>query len=352
MKKLIIFSFLFGIMLMINSQNTYASNFNPDFGEVEPCHQYWWPDLDWNGPQYKSIEIDGCFYLCVFHRRDTPAGRIEFQITEFVRLKSSGCTTNHSFDQIKRLLYLQLFQNLALEFSVPDSVIPMAIQESLCRLEEPFTPNPSGNPLDPFSVDSLYITIPVDDLSITDSILIAPIIPAPIGDTYTIYIDQLWNFCPDTVCCRAYYFTYFDSNEELLRVHYDSLSPKTYLGPDTCKGNYCEENCSSLIWNYDVDSTGGFFKKTNYDYFNNSKDLNIYPNPVSKHLTLELDNVEEGLLTISIFDINGNRIIMENQSKKGKVFKHTLNLSNIINGTYFIEIDLNNNKFNRKFQVE
>ena len=298
------------------------------------------------------VEIDGCKYIYVFHTRSTPPGRVEYQITEFIRLVSPSCTTSHSFDEIKRNAYLQEFKKFGLYNVNGDSLIPMAIQESLCRLEVPYTPNPTGNPMDPFSVDSLYITMPVDAFTLADSLILAPIVPAPAGGIYRIDIDQVWNFCPDTVCCRAYYFTYFDANADLLRVHYDSLSPKTYQGPDTCQGNYCQENCSSLIWNYDVDSTGGFYKETNYNYLNNSKDFDIYPNPVDKHLSLELDNAEEGLLTISIFDINGNRIIMENQSKKGKVFKHTLNLSNIINGTYFIEIDLNNKKFNRKFQVE
>ena len=110
-----------------------ADSWNPGFGSEEPCDQYWWPDIDWDGPAYKTVEIDGCWYFLAYHTRVTPYGRKEFQITEFVRLLSSNCDTSHTFDRIKREGYLALFNDIEHGEFQEEHLVPVAVQEYHCR---------------------------------------------------------------------------------------------------------------------------------------------------------------------------------------------------------------------------
>lgn len=349
MKKYFIFSIFVGFLFLGNFNFLQASSYNPGFGTKQPCNQYWWPELEWEGPNYTIIEIDGCWYTAAYFTRQTTAGRVEFQITEFIRLLSSTCTTTHSFDRIKREIYVKLFDNPAFD---NDSLVPMAIQESSCRREEPYIPDPHGTELSPYSVDTLFTVLPDTAFNYSDSLELSAVIPPPTNGFYTLLLDQYFVFCQDTVCCRAYYNTYYDINHKLKAVHYESLSRQSYLGGDTCSGEYCTENCSSLIWNWDSDSTGGFYKLTGKISKGNEKELSLYPNPVSKELNIELNNNQTGILSFTIYDLNGIEIINEIYSKNERPFKITLNLSNIVKGNYFIDLKINNLIYNRKFQVK
>lgn len=353
MKKYIIFFFIFAGLMTIVSQNTKADSYNPGFGQEQPCDQYWWPDLEWQGPIYKVVEIDGCFYLCAYFTRETPPGRHEFQMTEAVRLYGN-CTTDHDFDLIKRTLYLDLFQGVADEVDPPYySTFACVVQEALCRRAVPYEPNPYGDEIDPFSVDTLFITFNQSKLTTEDSLTIASVVDPPINGIYTLLIDRLWRFCPGTVCCRAFYSIFIEDLDHIIdKVLYDSLSQMTLQGPDTCSGQYCYYNCNSLIWNWSDDTLGGYFKSAiNYE-FDNSPKLKIFPTPVDKILEIEFDDEELGGLAIRIYDMNGIRIINEYQAKNTKLFKYKLDLSNIVKGVYFLEIKLNNKIYNKKFQIE
>lgn len=97
---------------------------------------------------------------------------------------------------------------------------------------------------------------------------------------------------------------------------------------------------------------GGFFKSTSEIIYEDDLNFNVYPNPVEKELTLDLTNEETGNLEITIYDIRGVRIVSETYAKKEESFIKIYNFSNIISGSYFVDIKINNKKYKRKFQVK
>lgn len=360
MKKNIVFSILFVSLFLFKTQDTFASEYNVGFGQVEPCDQYWWPGIAWHDHIYKVIEIDGCFYLISYWHREIPTGRQEYQITEFARLQPPNCTVNRSFDEIKKWAYIQIFEEAGkalLDFYQVG--FPTVIQENICKVNLPYIPDPNGPILNPYSVDSLFVTIPIGTISIDDSILISPYIPTPSMGNYRIGIDQYFVYCPDTVCCRAFYLPFFNPNDpnQIDSMFYDGMDEVTYQGPDTCKAQYCEENCGSLEFNYDRFREAPFFKdgpfaKTINNHLNLDGSLELYPNPTNGIIQLVIENEARGRAILEIVDLEGHTLVEEFHEKNDEILKIKLNLSNFIKGAYFVKFSVNGQIIKKKFLIK
>lgn len=360
MKKLIIFSFLFVILCLVNTQESNASSFNPNFGQAQPCEQYWWSNIPWQVHDYRLIEIGGCKYLISFWYREIPYGRHEYQITEFARLEPPTCSVNRSFDEVKKWAYLQLFEEAGSSLlNFYNTGFPVVVQENICRRNEPFKPNPFGPIGNPYSVDSLFITLPIGALSISDSLLILPFIPAPSMGQYRISIDQYFVYCPDTVCCRAFYLPFFNPNNpnQIDTMFYDGSDDIDYQGPDTCVNQYCDVNCGSLKFSYNRFREtpfyyGGPYEKSSKSYLNLEGSLELYPNPTNGIINLEIINEARGSAILEIIDLDGHTLVEEFHQKHDEKLNIKVNLSNFIKGAYFVKFSINGQSIKQKFIIK
>ena len=71
-------------------------------------------------------------------------------------------------------------------------------------------------------------------------------------------------------------------------------------------------------------------------------DIKFYPNPVSDNLTIESSTVEKK--SLSIFDILGRQVCYENFSSQ----KHTVNVSELAKGIYFLSLQFAKTTYNAK----
>ncbi|MGQ0827810.1 MAG: T9SS type A sorting domain-containing protein [Bacteroidota bacterium] len=79
---------------------------------------------------------------------------------------------------------------------------------------------------------------------------------------------------------------------------------------------------------------------------NKEVSLNVFPNPSSNQLTIDLSNVSESQVKVDVTDIQGKLMYSEIQNT-GKSFH--MNISNFENGIYFINISGENTSMNQKF---
>ncbi len=69
--------------------------------------------------------------------------------------------------------------------------------------------------------------------------------------------------------------------------------------------------------------------------------INIYPNPANLFVIIDIDNVK----TVHIFNVTGKEIF--------KTYENKIPVNNLLNGMYFIKVELNNDKvINRKITVK
>jgi PKD repeat protein len=85
-----------------------------------------------------------------------------------------------------------------------------------------------------------------------------------------------------------------------------------------------------------------------------STSLNVYPNPVNdNHLTISLTTPDAGKLwTIKLFDVLGQTVYADKMTTVSGANQKDLNLGNIDNGIYFIELENNGEKLYRRIIKE
>ncbi len=81
-----------------------------------------------------------------------------------------------------------------------------------------------------------------------------------------------------------------------------------------------------------------------------SYDVNIFPNPATNEVFLDLKDFENQPIEILISDIGG-RAIFKQTIEKGSISPHRLNTSTLKNGTYFIEIQSVEKSITRKLYI-
>ena len=71
----------------------------------------------------------------------------------------------------------------------------------------------------------------------------------------------------------------------------------------------------------------------------------VYPNPAANQITISLSNTTETIASIRILDVLGKQIM---SFQNMEVSSKTLEVSNLLNGIYFIEIETKNNKITKQ----
>lgn len=80
--------------------------------------------------------------------------------------------------------------------------------------------------------------------------------------------------------------------------------------------------------------------------------VEIYPNPTRHSVQIGLDILKAGDLNIRLFDLSG-KILLQDQASVGQgTFNKSLNLSDLAEGMYLLEIELNGQKMNRRIMKQ
>lgn len=114
-----------------------------------------------------------------------------------------------------------------------------------------------------------------------------------------------------------------------------------------------EYNGNDLTTNYllttatNNPSTRKTLKKENEDYLVEDLTLNIYPNPASNNINIDLNyNIED--MKITIVDAEGNEIFKQNNYNKSL----NLDINNFANGVYYVLITNDNEAIFKSFVIE
>lgn len=80
--------------------------------------------------------------------------------------------------------------------------------------------------------------------------------------------------------------------------------------------------------------------------------FSLYPNPVANNLTIELTQIANELVSVSIYSITGREIFTENANVAGNLFSKSYDLSSLTTGIYFVKLTNNNRTFVKKIIVK
>ncbi|WP_027003730.1 M43 family zinc metalloprotease [Hugenholtzia roseola] len=80
-----------------------------------------------------------------------------------------------------------------------------------------------------------------------------------------------------------------------------------------------------------------FDAPANADFFVDNK-LNVYPNPASTAVSFSLKNNHEGAYQIRLLDMVGKEILSSEKNKEGAFLQGTIEIGNLANGVYFLQI--------------
>lgn len=81
--------------------------------------------------------------------------------------------------------------------------------------------------------------------------------------------------------------------------------------------------------------------------------ISIYPNPTTNQITMEFELAETKNVSIDIKNVLGQtvKIISNSEFRKGNN-KIEIELSDLINGVYFVQLESENKRSNKKFIKE
>ncbi len=68
------------------------------------------------------------------------------------------------------------------------------------------------------------------------------------------------------------------------------------------------------------------------------KDLEFYPNPAEEFLNITFSAKDNEPVMIELFDLNGKKVLSEQQTAPNGKFEHKINISNLDPGLYFLNI--------------
>jgi hypothetical protein len=80
-----------------------------------------------------------------------------------------------------------------------------------------------------------------------------------------------------------------------------------------------------------------------------SDNFNVYPNPVSKNLTLEMFNASGGVTKIQVYNLLGQMIHDEEVNSDGNILHHNIDLSTQPAGVYILKAENEGKTLSRKF---
>lgn len=83
---------------------------------------------------------------------------------------------------------------------------------------------------------------------------------------------------------------------------------------------------------------------------NNGLNVNVYPNPVSNNLYIELNDELQGQMNFKVIDMSGKVVLAESVDSFSSL--HSINVSNLAKGMYMLNIESKQGNTIRKFIVE
>jgi hypothetical protein len=339
----------------------FASNISSKAQPIEispksPCtSSKSWPNVAWKlypdtpgHPGYMAINCGGCWYLFEWYYRQVAIIRLEVQITQIIKLgiSSTPCTPGCSFDEIKRLGYLKIWEHIfndedyIQKYNLNPETDPalVAVQESQCHFIS--------------TIDAVW---KIDkNLVLQSSMFEASPFVTPVGNFYHINVDLLYSSC-DTICCRMNYNLDWDVGN-IINVEWDEVYGYGYIEQEECPSppTNCENSCDGLRWNWNPED--GFTFGPNQKpiiqiYDSNIKEITISPNPNDGNFSIKFENKTMGEVVIQVFNIYGESVYLERFVKENNNFYKDLKLKGFVTGTYILEINQEGKKINKKFII-
>ena len=84
------------------------------------------------------------------------------------------------------------------------------------------------------------------------------------------------------------------------------------------------------------------------DIAGNMLDVNVYPNPASYFITMQMQLDKAENISYKIFNIYGQLVEDKNLKKQFGSFSHTIDFSSYVNGFYLLQINYGNNVVSKK----
>lgn len=103
-------------------------------------------------------------------------------------------------------------------------------------------------------------------------------------------------------------------------------------------------------FDYDKTAKHSHIITANCDKLRNSNNVNIYPNPFTNQVYLEIENLDISTMSIEIYDLLGQKHKHWAISEINANFVHELNLEELASGVYFIRIIADNNIIIKKIE--
>lgn len=84
---------------------------------------------------------------------------------------------------------------------------------------------------------------------------------------------------------------------------------------------------------------------------NNEAQISIYPNPTSKELNIEFNNIQSKSVDLFLFDLNGKIIIRDRIKSIFGYYKYEKNIEKLESGIYFMFIDIQGKRIKKKLVI-
>ena len=97
----------------------------------------------------------------------------------------------------------------------------------------------------------------------------------------------------------------------------------------------------------EVESTTTFIINVNAVTEAEFGNMKVYPNPASDYITISLENTLRDDIKLSIIDVQGKVVTLETVNTE----KHTINTSNLVNGTYMLRLSSNEASYLKKIVI-
>jgi hypothetical protein len=90
----------------------------------------------------------------------------------------------------------------------------------------------------------------------------------------------------------------------------------------------------------------------NHDAINPVTTTRIYPNPVVDQMTIEVNAAQASEMSISVYNLMGQKVMDKNVSINTGINTPTLNTSSLSSGVYFVTVKANGFENTMKFVVK
>jgi hypothetical protein len=182
-----------------------------------------------------------------------------------------------------------------------------------------------------------------------------PLLKTPTDKTQeidTMYVDCYWY---DTEGAKSYEIEY--------DININMTNPQKYTTDNFAEKRYANLKANTTYyWRVLAVNDDGkseysdiwSFKTKSYSSVEIllDKEVEIYPNPASNQINLNLDLKEVSNVVLNIFDIKGTNLMSQNMRMLDSSPQSiNLNVSNLANGTYFLEITINNEKLLKEIKI-